>query len=35
MDGDLEDCIADLLKTQAKNEQAASLLEADSNITNS
>jgi peptide chain release factor 2 len=35
MDGDLEDCIAELLKNQAKDEQAASLQEADNQITSS
>mmetsp|Transcript_30892 Transcript_30892/g.33219 ORF Transcript_30892/g.33219 Transcript_30892/m.33219 type:complete len:521 (-) Transcript_30892:65-1627(-) len=32
MDGDLEDCIAELLKTQAKDEQKASLQENDAEI---
>ena len=35
IDGDLEDCIAELLKNQAKDEQAASLQEADNQITSS
>ena len=33
MDGDLEDCIAQLLKNQAKDEQNASLREADAETT--
>jgi len=33
MDGDLHDCIANLLKNQAKDEQAASLREADNETT--
>ena len=35
LDGDLEDCIAKLLKNQAKDEQADNLREPDSKITSS